>query len=849
MSLHLKQFRSLLLLLLTLLAFKLYVFGGRTGDADTKILGLYTAEEWDLDSLSVSPMTLLGTEDIPGRAGHSAVFWMKGFSSFIIVFGGVMSQTDVDAKSEFLNDVLSLDVGKTTWSTIVETINTPLTVKVPSLDAIPSTSSAALLEMSSQQEVNPHQHMSHQQGMNRHQEKSPQKLKVEILFRRSSSESCPLPPYRASPGMAAVASDFIIVFGGWTSAKTVQSVSGPPGSTAIVLSYTLMKDLWVLDIRGGANKWYEVDISVSGSFPEAFAPGYQVVLNITEQGNLDIYALGGSRRKDSGMTPVQRSSRAADLSTVKERRRLVVKDTGSADDAHAHSHELGIQAHCEEPFCSSHGRANRRSRRLLQPDQEEGVGDLLQNSLTVNSDGSIIDLFTTPLIDYAGGLTLSFVKRAGFAVTTNGYVLLTGGMQESSDGDEVTTTSSSVLLDIVVAAVVVAAIPAVLPAVFLEAAGGILQLTVVAVVSLTYYSEVLIGLYETGEANPLQSRVPGPAVVWTKAMTLAGDTQFSLGPRSRAASCPITSKLIFLFGGLTTNSSSSTTVRTLHNDLVAFSLLVGGDEVKRIAGEECHVGGNCSGVSSATFVGMDDLPSAAPMLKPTPFDIKEEFSYCCESGNRLKITVKGSSEERVANSQHFKIMSWEGTELISSQELEDYSLMSGPGKDAESEWIGIYTIPDGVNLLQVMLISTDGIGWIDKKDTKDKSAACCDPDKGAPSGPQAQYTQFPFEQRGLYFDTFEVQPQYNTTVPVARHGHAMAFVKPAYLPVEIYGDKGVVAMYGGSTDTDLVNASLLLDDLWIFVMSNHTWVKLIPGSTTRPPALYGHSLAVGNLGQ
>ena len=47
--------------------------------------------------------------------------------------------------------------------------------------------------------------------------------------------------------------------------------------------------------------------------------------------------------------------------------------------------------------------------------------------------------------------------------------------------------------------------------------------------------------------------------------------------------------------------------------------------------------------------------------------------------------------------------------------------------------------------------------------------AWCTSDASPLSGTESQYMQYPYEQRGVYFDTFEVQPHVGSPLPPARH--------------------------------------------------------------------------------
>ena len=57
------------------------------------------------------------------------------------------------------------------------------------------------------------------------------------------------------------------------------------------------------------------------------------------------------------------------------------------------------------------------------------------------------------------------------------------------------------------------------------------------------------------------------------------------------------------------------------------------------------------------------------------------------------------------------------------------------------------------------------------------------------------------------------------------------------------GDDGALIIFGGSTDASIKDATSLLNDLWAFCLSNHTWVRLAP-SGVAPTARHSHGMEV-----
>ncbi|GAX73319.1 hypothetical protein CEUSTIGMA_g773.t1 [Chlamydomonas eustigma] len=108
--------------------------------------------------------------------------------------------------------------------------------------------------------------------------------------------------------------------------------------------------------------------------------------------------------------------------------------------------------------------------------------------------------------------------------------------------------------------------------------------------------------------------------------------------------------------------------------------------------------------------------------------------------------------------------------------------------------------------------------------------------------PSPTRIQYPFQQLGSYAHSFEIQPSAQSPLPVARHRHAIAFLNNSGL-YQQFGSKGILIMYGGTTDQNVASAAMLLNDLWVFCFSNHTWIKIIP-DTAPPPAMQGHSMTV-----
>lgn len=54
--------------------------------------------------------------------------------------------------------------------------------------------------------------------------------------------------------------------------------------------------------------------------------------------------------------------------------------------------------------------------------------------------------------------------------------------------------------------------------------------------------------------------------------------------------------------------------------------------------------------------------------------------------------------------------------------------------------------------------------------------------------------------------------------------HAAGFISASDLAPGTYGSgAGIMVLYGGTSDINAQNGSLLLGDMWVFVMSNNTW--------------------------
>ncbi len=84
----------------------------------------------------------------------------------------------------------------------------------------------------------------------------------------------------------------------------------------------------------------------------------------------------------------------------------------------------------------------------------------------------------------------------------------------------------------------------------------------------------------------------------------------------------------------------------------------------------------------------------------------------------------------------------------------------------------------------------------------------------APSTPTAQqYIQYPLEQRGVYLQSYEVQVAVNSSLPAARHRHAITLVSDTMIQ-STWGSGGILVMFGGTTDPDAKSFSLMRNDLW-----------------------------------
>lgn len=116
-----------------------------------------------------------------------------------------------------------------------------------------------------------------------------------------------------------------------------------------------------------------------------------------------------------------------------------------------------------------------------------------------------------------------------------------------------------------------------------------------------------------------------------------------------------------------------------------------------------------------------------------------------------------------------------------------------------------------------------------------------------PPIPSASRIQYPFEQLGSYVHSFEVRVNNagGLVAPPARHRHASAYSNDDLL-VDQYGADGIFLVYGGTTEARLdqrvTSSSSLLDDLWIFVISNHTWAQINVTGSIAPPPLHGASM-------
>ncbi|GFH32242.1 EF-hand domain-containing protein, partial [Haematococcus lacustris] len=82
-----------------------------------------------------------------------------------------------------------------------------------------------------------------------------------------------------------------------------------------------------------------------------------------------------------------------------------------------------------------------------------------------------------------------------------------------------------------------------------------------------------------------------------------------------------------------------------------------------------------------------------------------------------------------------------------------------------------------------------------------------------PSGPAADYWQYPAEQRGVWLQSHEVQPALGSPLPPARHRHGVAYVSDPLIQGWL-GPSGVMVLFGGSTATDALQTQALMGDLW-----------------------------------
>ncbi|GAX73320.1 hypothetical protein CEUSTIGMA_g774.t1 [Chlamydomonas eustigma] len=419
--------------------------------------------------------------------------------------------------------------------------------------------------------------------------------------------------------------------------------------------------------------------------------------------------------------------------------------------------------------------------------------------------------------------------------------------------------------------------------------------------SYTYFDTALIALVQTTDIIALQSRRDGPSIVWTTAQNLIGGTTFSPGARYASASYTLGTRDLIVVGGVATDltSSNPSAGLSLSIDIHYMRLYIGGETVSNadFTLQPCIGSGasgySCTSASPYPYTSYT-LPSVAPV--PTTSTVTPQptsaLNFCCNAGTTYFMSVTFSSSLNVV--QGFKIIDWEtGNTVLNSASIAGFSstqtspLCPNPPSN-KVQWCGYISLPSA-GLFQLVLTSDNGNGWIGSADVASPFTSCCVPSSGTATGtsccpsvtltssncsssntvfytyntiwdtrstltytysyaygfslcgansiPSSSNILYPFEQRGHYMHSFEVQPNTASLLPAARRGHAVCYLSTA-LGLSHFGGQ-VIAMFGGTTSINATNATAMLNDLWIFMTYNHTWVKITPTTTVVPPAQQG----------